>query len=713
MLRVLLSGGDRLGRWRGSKKVDGGGRVTSFDEKGELTVALAGNPNVGKSTLFNSLTGMRVHTGNWAGKTVDVECGACGGITFVDIPGTYSLISHSDEERIARDYIVFGGADVTVVVCDACALSHNLNLVLQIIETGTPTVVAVNMMDEAKRMGVEVKLDELADALGVAVVGTVAHKKATLSALADKVCSCTDSGGVLVRYPAAVEDAIAPLCQVISHYEKKERRARFLALRLIESDADLKKSIIDYLGVDDRGACQISDAADAAVSRLFESGITVDEYTDLIVGAIVNTADKIAASVSRGTDEVYRRTRKIDKILTGRFSAYPAMLLLLTLVLFITLSLASYPSAWLADLFSFIEHSLTQLFDYLSAPGWVRGLFLEGIWRTLGQVVAVMLPPMVIFFPLFSLLEDSGYLPRVAYNLDRPFCACGACGKQSLTMCMGLGCNAVGIVGCRIIDSPRERRLAVLTNSLMPCNGRLPMLLTLITVLYTFLFDGGGSWLVALTLSFMIVLSVAVTLLVSFILSRTLLRGERSAFTIEQPPYRRPRFFSTVFHAVTDKCASVLMRAVAVALPMGALIWLMAAIKPGGASILTHVSVFLEPIGRFFGMDGAVLLAFMLGIPANEIVIPILTVIYSSASSIGGEVSTDYISALLVENGWNGVTVVCTAIFALFHWPCSTSLITVYKETKSLRDTALAFAIPTLVGLALCAIVANVARIFI
>ncbi len=703
-----------MGRSRESEISKDGGRVTSSCGECGIVVALAGNPNVGKSTLFNSLTGMRVHTGNWAGKTVEVESASCGyGITFVDIPGTYSLLSRSDEEKIARDYIVFGGADVTVVVCDACALAHNLGLTLQIIETGTPTVVAVNMMDEAKRMGVHVELDKLSEALGVPVVGTVAHKRATLSALVDAVTSHKQSNGTCIRYPEAIEEAISPLCRLLMRYEKNERRARFLALRLIDSDEELKKSIIDYLDVDDRGACEISDATDAATGYLFERGITAFGYTDAIVCAIVDTADKISASVSEGADKVYKRTRRIDRIFTGRLLAYPAMLLLLTVVLFITLSLASYPSAWLSAFFSFTEARLGQLFTYLSAPEWVHGLFLEGIWRTLGQVVAVMLPPMVIFFPLFSLLEDSGYLPRVAYNLDRPFCACGACGKQALTMCMGLGCNAVGIVGCRIIDSPRERKLAVLTNSLMPCNGRFPMLVTLITVFYLFWFDGGGSWLVALTLSFLIVLSVGATLLVTYLLSRTLLRGERSAFTIEQPPYRRPRFLSTIFHSLTDKCASVLWRAVVVALPMGALIWIMAAIKPDGVSILAHVSDFLEPVGQFFGMDGAILLAFMLGIPANEIVIPILIVIYSSASSIGAEVSTSYIRTLFLENGWTSVTAICTAVFALFHWPCSTSLITVYKETKSFGYTVLAFLIPTGVGLSLCAIIAAVSRIFI
>ena len=702
-----------MDRLKGENKGNVGGRVTfSQGDKG-VVIALAGNPNVGKSTVFNSLTGMRVHTGNWAGKTVEIESGRVGGVTLVDIPGTYSLLSHSDEERIARDYIVFGGADVTVVVCDACALGHNLNLVLQIIESGTPTVVAVNMMDEAKRMGVHIDLDKLSELLGAPVVGTVAHKRATLSLLIDTAIGTRACGGACVSYPDRVENAIKPLVEVLGRYEKNARRARFLALRLVDSDEDMKKGIIDYLGVDSRGACEILDAADAAVSRLFEVGITLTDYTDLIAIAIVDRAAQLASAVTKGAGEVYKRTARIDKILTGRFFAYPAMLALLTLVLFITLWLAGYPSAWLSSLFSYIEARLSDLFVYVRAPDWLSGLLLSGVFRTLGQVVAVMLPPMAIFFPLFALFEDSGYLPRVAYNLDRPFCAAGACGKQSLTMCMGLGCNAVGIVGCRIIDSPRERKLAILTNSLMPCNGRLPMLVTLISVLYRLTLGNSASWLVALTLSFLIVLAVFLTLGVTYLLSHTLLRGERSAFTIELPPYRRPRFLSTVYHALCDKCTSVLLRAALVAAPMGAVIWLLAALEIDGISILAHVSEFLDPFGRIFGMDGAVILAFLLGIPANEIVIPILVVIYSSATSIGTEVSAAGLCELFVANGWGAVTAACTAIFALFHFPCSTSLITIYKETKSLRLTVLAFLIPTALGLALCFIIASLFKIFI
>lgn len=654
----------------------------------EYNILLLGNPNVGKSSIFNILTGENQHTGNWIGKTVETKLGKYNYqnniYNIYDLPGTYSLNSTSVEEEVTKEAILFTNYDLIIVVIDSTAIRRNLNLLFQILEYNTNVILCLNLIDIANNQKIKIDIEKLKSILKIDVIATSSYKKIGIDTLKEYI----SKNVVKTTFPKFYIEYNQNLLDAIKYINEKYKiDNNYIALKIIENDIKILKRFKIKENIINDGLI---------LKKELEKAKTIDEQ---IIDGYKQLEDKIIKeTVTKKNSNSQNKRRKVDKILTNKITGIPIMVLMLSIILFITIYLSNYPSTLLFNIFSNIEKYLINIFDFFKIPDFIKSPFIDGIYKTLSWVVSVMLPPMAIFFPLFSILEDLGYLPRVAFNLDGIFASCHSCGKQSLTMMMGIGCNAVGVTNARIIENKKQRLIAIVTNNLVPCNGRFPMIISLITM-----FLASSKKISVLYLLIFLFLSFIITLIVTYLMS-LVLKEEETSFTLELPPFRKPQIIKTIIRSFKDKTLQVLKRAIIISIPAGLLIYVLANFKFLDSNLLSYFNDFLNPLGNIMGLDGIILTAFLLAFPANEIVIPIIIMTLLKNGVMTDIADLKTLKELLVNNGWTYKTAILTIIFSIFHFPCSTTMLTIYHETKSKLWTAISFILPTLIGVLLCII---------
>ena len=601
----------------------------------------------------------------------------------------------------------------------------------------------MNLIDEAKRHGIAIDLDRLSKELGVPVVGTSARRgdgvDELISVALNMARGKTETRPYRIEtHQAEVEVVVADLVTELEAAFPNLPNARWVALRLLNADEAVEDAVRSgELGLlmSDGKSEDIAPAPRDPAPLEVRLGVLSrasalrwnlpHDFHDALSHRLYDVAQEIASkSQAMGLKRArFDVDRALDKVLTSRVLGFPAMLLVLAVVFWITIAGANVPSRMLASLLVEDGHRwLTALGAAVGMPAWLNGFLFDGVYLATAWVISVMLPPMAIFFPLFTLLEDFGYLPRVAFNLDGLFRRVGAHGKQALTMSMGFGCNAAGVVATRIIDSPRERLIAIITNNFSLCNGRWPTQILIATLFIGALAPPHLTGVVSASAVVGIaLLGIFMMFVASWLLSSTVLKGEASTFSLELPPYRPPRILQTLYTSIIDRTLIVLWRAVVFAVPAGAVIWLVSNITIGDASIAAHAIEWMNPFGMLLGLNGVILLAFVVAIPANEIMIPtvlMLTVLASGLSGVGEGAGVMFeldsaaaMGGVLQAGGWTLLTAVSLMLFSLLHNPCSTTIYTIYKETGSAKWTTVAALLPLAMGFVVCFLVAQVWRL--